>query len=155
MQKDNPIYKKAIQKSSNYCARAEKCTLEVEKKLHDWGFPEDMIPSVIEYLHENNFINEQRYAIAFANDKFRFNKWGKNKIKAALNQKQISSEYISIAIEEIPEKEYQKIAIYVLKTKLSEIKQKENDAYKIKAKLFNFGQSRGFEMEILNSFFSI
>ncbi len=148
---ENPIYQKAILKSETYCAHAEKCISEVEKKLTDWGFPEEIIPEVLEHLQKEKFIDQERYAIAFARDKFRFNKWGKIKISLALRQKNISSQTISSALNEIPEKEYTELLTELLLAKAKEIKRKESDPYKQKAKLFNFAQSRGFESDSIYS----
>jgi len=151
----NAIVEKAILQAENYCARSEKCASDVEQKLYDWGFEPSIYEEVIRYLTEHQFIDSKRYARAFANDKFRFNKWGKHKIKMALAQKKIENSLIMTALSEIPEREYFEIATTILNAKLIELKRKESDLYKIKAKLYNFAASRGFESKIVNNIFSM
>ncbi len=150
----NISYEKAILQAESYCARSEKCISEVEQKLHDWGIEPSISEKVISHLVEHKFIDSKRFAQAFANDKFRFNKWGKNKIKMALIQKKISNKLISCVLNEIPENEYNAIVSTVLNAKLAEIKRKEIDLYKIKSKLFYFAASRGFETVHVNNIFS-
>lgn len=149
---NNPIYQKAIQKAEAYCARSEKCISEVQKKLYDWHFPEEYHELVIAHLLSLKFIDEERYAKAFVRDKFRFNKWGKLKIRAALARKRISSENSFNALEEITNNEYAEMLNDVLSQKFKEIKRKESDFYKQKQKVLAFAQSRGFEPDLAINF---
>jgi regulatory protein len=57
---------------------------------------------------EENYLNEERFAIQFAGGKFRINKWGRIKIKYALQQKRVSAYNINKAIDCIEEEDYQK-----------------------------------------------
>jgi regulatory protein len=79
----------------------------------------------------------------FANDKLKFNKWGRVKIKYMLQQKKVSREAISEALEQIDENIYNKILKEELVKKRKSIK--DTDEYQIKAKLFQFASGRGFE----------
>ena len=82
-------------------------------------------------------------ACYFANDKLKFNKWGRVKIKYMLQQKKISREALSEALDQIDEEFYMKILTEELAKKRKAIK--ETDEYQIKAKLFQFASGRGFE----------
>ena len=140
----NPIsIKEAILKAQNLCAGQEKCMLDIRKKLYDWKLPANDHDAVINLLIKDQFINEQRYTLFFAKDKFRFNKWGKIKIEYTLKQKNIPYEYIKNALDEIPEMEYDKLLENELIKKLKTLKDK--DEYTIKSKLVRFASSRGFE----------
>lgn len=46
---------------------------------------------LLSQLIEENYLNEERFAIAYAGGKFRINQWGKTKIKYNLTQKQVSN----------------------------------------------------------------
>ncbi len=64
------------------------------------------IDEIISELITNNFLNELRFAEAFARGKFRIKKWGKSRIIAELKQRNISEYCIKKALKEIPSDEY-------------------------------------------------
>ena len=135
--------KEAIFKAQNLCAGQEKCIFDIRKKLFEWKLPNTDHENIINQLLKDKFIDEQRYALFFAKEKFNFNKWGKIKIEYTLKQKNIPYEYIKNALDEIPEMEYDKLLENELIKKLKTIKDK--DEYTIKSKLVRFATSRGFE----------
>lgn len=139
-----PISKKeALVKAQNLCAYQEKCESDIRNKLYAWKTNPDDMDDIIEQLKTEQFIDDQRFAITFAKEKFRFNKWGKIKIEYALKQKNISSGFISNAIQEISEKEYDSILMNELNKKYSTLK--ESDEYTMKSKLIRYALSKGFE----------
>ena len=97
----------------------------------------------VEYLVANGFIDNKRYAAAFARDKFRFNKWGRRRIEAELKLKKISPEDISEALQadEICNGEEDLIA-GELKKKLKGVR--NCPAEKIQEKLLRFAVGRGY-----------
>jgi len=127
------------------CSRQEKCTSEIRKKLVEYNLAAQEIDRIIEFLSKENYINDERYAIAFAHDKFRFNKWGKIKIEYQLKRKGINDGYILKALESIDSEEY----LHMIKSELTKkfIKDKSANEYVLKSKLIRFGQSKGFETE--------
>ena len=135
--------KNAIIKAQNLCAEREKCESDIRKKLYDWKLPVKNHDTVIDRLIQDKFIDEKRFAISFAKDKFRYNKWGKIKIEFALKQKQINGAVIKIALDEIDESEYDTLLENDLIKKNNTIK--DTDEYTIKSKLIRFASSRGFE----------
>ena len=138
--------KEALVKAQNLCARSEKCKADIRKKLYDWKTSVSDIENIINQLIEDKFIDELRFAEYFVRDKFRFNKWGRIKIEFALKQKQIPSDIIRKALEQIDEEEYHENIKNELLKKQKSIKDK--DIYKIKEKLLRFAQSRGYELEL-------
>lgn len=96
-------------KAARYCAAAEHCESEVREKLRQWGAEAKISDEIIDYLIDNNFINEERYACAFAHDKLRYNGWGKIKIRYMLTGKRISSHAIETALAAIDESEYEAV----------------------------------------------
>ena len=133
----------ALVKAQNLCAMQEKCISDIRKKLYDWKANPEDFDDIINDLLQDKFIDEQRYAISFAKEKFRFNKWGKIKIEYSLNQKNISHNYIKNALEEINEKDYDILLENELLKKLKTIK--DTDEYTIKSKLTRYVLSKGFE----------
>ena len=130
-----------LNKAAHYCAQAEHCCQEVRQKVLQWGGDEAAIDTIIAYLKQNNFIDEQRYAVAFVKDKLRYQGWGRNKIEMMLRQKKVDSSIIHTALEQIDEDEYLGILNKVMASKKRTMKgeTKEN-----KIKLIRFLIQRGF-----------
>ena len=140
-------YEQMLFKASAYCATAEHCEADVRTKLQTWACAPEHIDKIIDYLKNDNFLNEQRYCNAFVRDKFRFNQWGKTKIAMMLRTKNIAEETIAEAIDQIDDATYQQTVTTLLQTKLKGLKYR--DEYDRKAKLIRFAQGRGFEYGII------
>ncbi len=140
-------YEQMLFKASAYCATAEHCEADVRTKLQTWACAPEHIDKIIDYLKNENFLNEQRYCNAFVRDKFRFNQWGKTKIAMMLRTKNIAEETIAEAIEQIDDETYQQTVTTLLQTKLKGLKYRNE--YDRKAKLIRFAQGRGFEYGII------
>ena len=132
-----------LNKAATYASRCEHCESEVREKLVSWGATEEEQEAIIEYLVEERYIDNQRYAKSYAKDKFRFNHWGKYKISIMLRSKDIDSEIIEEALGQIDEEEYLDKLRQILRDKLRSLKY--SSEYEKKGKLFKFAQSRGFE----------
>src|ERR1041384_7614127 len=98
----------AYQKLKHYCAYQERCHSEVKEKLYQLGIRKKDHDEIIAALIEENYLNEERFAISFAGGKFRMKQWGRLKIKQALKQRQVSEYCIKKALKEIDEKTYRK-----------------------------------------------
>lgn len=135
-------------KAESYCALAERCTDDVLRKLEQWGLPRNVCGKVVDYLVDERYIDESRYAKAFVRDKYRFNQWGKVKISQALRMKHIASADISEALEEIDEEEYLSVLASLLEKKSRSVK--ADSDYERNGKVIRFAVSHGYEMgEIL------
>ena len=132
-------------KAEAYCAMSEHCTDDVCRKLEQWGAPLAEFDSILEHLKKEKYVDNRRYAIAFVRDKYRFNQWGRIKIAQSLRLKQIGSEEIKLAMEEVDETEYLDILTSAIRRKLPTIKA-VND-YERRGKLVRFAVGRGYEVE--------
>lgn len=135
--------KEALIKAQNICAVQEKCIYDIKQKFYQWGVKNTAFDELITNLTDDGFINEERYAMAFAKEKFRFNKWGRVKIEFALKQKNIPDQFIKKALGEIPPEEYDHTLEKELIKKLKSLK--DTDQYTIKTKLIRYAASKGFE----------
>lgn len=137
----------ALSRAMKLCSIKEYAPMEIEQKITDWDVADDIVAEIISELIKEKFLDEFRMARYYTNDKFRFNKWGKIKIKFMLQQKKISREAITEAMEQISDLEY----IAVLKAELTKKRKsiKDTDDYKVKAKLFQFASGRGFEADVI------
>ena len=78
----------------------------MREKLLTWGASNEESEEIIAYLIKERYVDNQRYANSYTKDKFRFNHWGKYKIGMMLRSKNIESEFIEEALEQIDEEEY-------------------------------------------------
>ncbi len=134
----------AIPKIKQYCAYQERCHVEVREKLYSYGLYKKEVESIISLLIEENFLNEERFAIMYAGGKFRMNHWGKVKIKQALKFKQVTDYCIKKALKEIDETSYQKTFQKLAEQKLKALKSERNIFAK-KRKLQDYLLQKGYE----------
>ena len=147
--KNNSLkYEEALYKSAAYCSQSEHCISELKNKLTQWSVTESDQFKIIRYLKEEKYIDEKRFAFAYVKDKFRYNKWGKIKIRLELHQKKIEKELIEAALEEIDEEEYKGMIIRLAKEKERKIIY-QND-YERRGQLYRYLSGKGFEMDVIS-----
>ncbi|MDH5827490.1 regulatory protein RecX [Sphingobacterium faecium] len=141
--------KQALLKAESYCAYQERAQQEVRDKLYDWGLHQEDVEQIISQLITENFLNEERFAIAYTLGKLRMKSWGRIKIKQSLKFKKVSDPLIRLAFSKIDLDEYEsKLSDMIDKKQLS---LKDKDPYILKNKLFQYALSRGFESDIISS----
>ena len=139
--------KEVLEKARKYCAYQERSQQEVRDKLYDWGLHRNEVEQCIAMLVSENYLNEQRFAIAYAGGKFRMKQWGRIKIKQGLKQKKVSDYCIRKALEEIGSRDYRQTLAKVLSRKSREVREK--NILKRKYKVAQYAISRGFEPEMV------
>jgi len=144
--------KTALAKLARLCSRREYCLFDLQQKLIKWNLQEKDIFSVLEFLQKENYINEERFAIAFVKDKFRFNHWGSVKIKYALQQKQISEKFIVIALNEIDEAECESLIKKLIQDKKRTLK--ADSDYLLQQKVMKSLMAKGFPYEKIKKLYS-
>ncbi len=94
-----PLTKEAaLLKLQSYCAYQERCHQEVVQRLRDlWVKPDD-VDQIVAQLIEDNFLNEERFAIMYALGKFRIKQFGNVRIRLDLQQKQVSAYSVQKAL---------------------------------------------------------
>ena len=127
------------------CSKSEKCIADIRKKLYDWQIEVENHDAILEALVENRYIDEERFTRYFVRDKYRFNGWGKIKIRHHLVQKQIPNHLIEQAFAEIDVDDYSEKLISILQTKNRSIK--TEDKYERRNKLMRFAAGRGFSLD--------
>jgi regulatory protein len=146
-----PAYlKDATVKLYRYCAYQERCHKEVKEKLHSlriWG---DAAEEVITHLVEEGFLNEERFAKAFALGKFRLKNWGRIKIVQELEQRQLSKHCIAMGLKEIDEADY-RAALQKLISKKTETTEATN-IYSLRDKIARYTIQKGFEPDLVWTF---
>lgn len=148
-----PVYKKqltkeqALQKLKQYCGYQERSHYEVKQKLYDLGVWKKEHDEIISSLIEEEYLNEERFALAYAGGKWRIKQWGRVKIKYELKQKQVSDYCIKKALKQIVEEEYLAVLQKIAKEKYAGLKREQ---YLIRKKrTMDYVIQRGFEPELV------
>jgi regulatory protein len=140
----------ALPKLKQYCAYQERCHYEVKEKLASYGVYADDAEEIISKLIEENYLNEERFAIHFAGGRFRVKQWGRVKIKYELKQKKVSDYCIKKALNGIDEDDYETTLQKLVEQKLKTLKGEKNIFIK-KRKLQDFLLQRGFETDLIRA----
>lgn len=131
----------------NWCAYQERSQFEVRNKLFEFGIFNEEAENIISLLIQENFLNEERFALAFARGKFRIKSWGKIKIKLELKQHKVSDYCITKALKQIDGNEYFATLEKIIEKKIKEIK--ESNKIKKQYKIIKYAMSRGYEQDII------
>ena len=83
---------RAREKAMRYCSFQERCQLDITNRFIAWNVEKENWDKILDYLIEEDFLNESRYVEAFVRGKFIIKNWGKNKIKMGLMAKRVFDE---------------------------------------------------------------
>jgi regulatory protein len=137
----------ARQKIYRYCAYQERSHHEVRDKLYSYGLFKDEVEEILSHLITEGFLNEERFAKAFAGGKFRMQKWGRIKITHELEARGLTPNCIKAGLKEIDEQSYL-VTLRELLTRKSGQTSEENDFVK-RDKLARYAIQKGFEPELV------
>ncbi len=136
-----------LDKMAKYCAYQERCVKDVRDKLKTFDLPQEEKTKILDYLLDNRFVNDERFAKSFVRGKVNQSGWGMNKIRFHLIQKGITKELIDEALGQTDEEVYRQRLIEILKTKAKTVKA-AND-YEKKRKLAAYAMQKGFESNLV------
>ena len=137
----------ATSKLEQYCAYQERCHKDVHRKLGEMRMIPEAKNHIITHLIKEDYLNEERFARAFARGKHRIKKWGRRRIIFELKQRNISKFNIKSALSEINEDRYMEVFNTLSKKRLSEIKEK--NLQKKRRKLADYLIYRGWETHLV------
>lgn len=135
-------------KAESYCAYQERSQYEIRNKLYEWGLYQKDVEEIICELIESNFLNEERFALAYTLGKFRIKGWGKIKIKQALKLKRISDQLIKKSLQAINDEDYLLMLKRILEKKARTIT--ETDPFKHRYLLSRYASGKGFELDLIS-----
>lgn len=148
MQKKFLTKEQALQKLRQYCAYQERSHAEVVQKLWALGVYQSEHDEIVTILIEEDYLNEARFAEAFAGGRFRMKDWGRKKIYYALKEKKVSEYNIKKAMLSIDEEGYRKTVTQLAEKKYASLK---NDQYLVrKKKTQDYLLQKGFELELVS-----
>jgi len=147
IRRQNPGLEQALQKARHYCAYQERCHSEVKEKLYSLGLRKNEVEEGISRLIEENYLNEERFAIQFAGGRFRMKQWGRVRIRYALKQKQVGEYCIRKALAAIDEQAYRKTLEKLAVAKWESLRDEQN-TFTRRRKLQDYLTQRGYEPEL-------
>ena len=137
-----------LEKIKHFCAYQERCHSEVRSRLLEMKVYGAELEDFMVILIEENFLNEERFARAFARGKFSLKQWGRIKIKHELKARNISSTLIQMAMKEIDEADYERTLQQLTEKKWETLRAEKNFFVKMN-KLKNKKKKKGFEGELV------
>ncbi|HVU97228.1 MAG TPA: regulatory protein RecX [Puia sp.] len=137
-------FEQALQKARHYCGYQERCHRDVQEKLYSFGLRKADVGRALATLIEENYLNEERFAVQYAGGHFRLKSWGRVRIRYELKQKQVSDYCIKKALATIDEEEYEQ-ALEKLARDRAEALAGEPNAFIRRQKLQDFLLRKGYE----------
>ena len=136
--------KKILDRLHGLCSRREYCYADVLKKAKD-ALDGDMqaAKEVADSLVEDKYVDDLRYASAYARDKASIQGWGDVKIKHMLSAKGVSASVISEALQEIDREKSSSRLHRLLENKIRSLK----DDPQRRLKLIRFALGRGYSYD--------
>lgn len=136
-----------LDKMAKYCAYQERCVKDVTDKLKTFDISPKEREEILNYLIDNRFVNNERFARSFVRGKINQSGWGVNKIRFQLTQKGIDKEIIEEALQTFDKEAYRQRLIDILTVKAKTVKA-ANDFEK-KRKLAAYAIQKGFEANLV------
>ncbi len=137
----------ALVKIRSFCAYQERCHAEVKDKLYSYGLYSSQVDELLASLIEENYLNEERYAIAFAGGKFRMKGWGRKRIEYALKQDKVSAYCIKKAMQQISDEDYENTVNRLVEKKMETWK--DLTRFEATKKLRDYLVRKGYERNVI------
>lgn len=134
-------------KMETFCSYQERCPWEIRRKLFEKGIHGESMETILGELTASGFVDEERFARAYARGKFRIQRWGRNRIRQELKLRDINASIIQKGLSEIDGEEY--FALLEREAEKKWEKTKEADAYKKRYLVTKYLLSKGFESDLI------
>lgn len=135
-------------KAESFCAYQERSQFEIRNKLYEWGLHQKEVEEIISELIDLNFLNEERFALAYALGKFRIKGWGRLKIKQGLKLKGVPDKLIAKSLKAIDGDDYFSKLEQLLEKKSKTIAEK--DPFKRRYLLTRYAAGKGYEADLIS-----
>jgi len=147
MYKKRLTKEQVLQKLRFYCRYQQRCQSEVKEKLFELGVNKKDHDELITELVKENCLNDERFAVAFANGRFKLKQWGRKKIQKGLREKRVSDEIAQKALDQINKKEYRAILNKLAKERYAALKHEQHLVRK--KKTMDYLMQKGYELDLV------
>ena len=139
---------RCLSRLQKLCSKAEYCRADVYRKaLKDLEGDTEAAGQVVEQLVADKYVDDARYASAYAREKAGLQGWGPVKIRFQLRAKSVSDADIASALQEI---EPEKADARLEKLLAAKARTLEGDP-QFRLKLLKFALSRGYEYDTVEA----
>lgn len=136
-----------MDKMRRLCSRREYCLSDIRTKLmKELEGDVQKVETALTKLKEERYVDDLRYATAYARDKAAISGWGATKIRYMLSAKGVSKEAVSEALNEVDETKASSRLEKLLENKYKSLK----DDPQWKIKLLRFALGRGYSYDEVN-----
>lgn len=129
-------------------SRRDHSRKELQDKAYKKGYSGNFIEEILDEFEQKEYINDSKFALSYASDKFEFNNWGPYKIRTQLFKKGISKQVTEEVIQNVFGDE-------AIKESMVELIQKKKKRYlrepeeKRRKKVFDFLMRKGYDSEYI------
>lgn len=135
---------KLLDRLRRQCSRREYCSADILKKAGDaLDGDREGAKEILDVLVAEKYVDDLRYATAYAREKSMISGWGETKIRYVLSGKGIPRDTISMALEEIDEARAGQRLERLMAAKAKSLK----DDPQARLKLLRFGLGRGYQYD--------
>ena len=136
--------KRILDRLRGLCSRREYCYADVLKKAKDaLDGDAQAAKEIADVLVEDKYVDDLRYASAYARDKASIQGWGDVKIRYMLSAKGVAASVITEALQEIDREKSSSRLHKLLENKLRSLK----DDPQCRLKLLRFALGRGYSYD--------
>ena len=136
-----------MDKMRRLCSRREYCVSDIRAKLmKELDGDVQKVETAINKLKDEKYVDDLRYATAYARDKASISGWGATKIRYMLSAKGVEKDVISEALNEVDEAKASSRLEKLLENKYKSLK----DDPQWKIKLLRFALGRGYSYDEVN-----
>lgn len=143
------LFDEMLLKLQKACSNRELCTFDIIQKLQRTQLETNLKQKLVTLLQQDGFINDRRYAIFTAETKLRLRKWGRNRIRQFLQQKEIHPEFIEEALHSLSDDTYRSVLYDLLRKKMIILQQKFANKDDVVVRLEQYAKVNGFEEHII------
>lgn len=139
-------YSKVLDRLQAQCSKREYCSSDILRKgLTAFEGDREQATKLLDSLIQDRFVDDLRYATAFAREKSRLTGWGPAKIKYMLVGKGIPRSIVDEALKEVDPDEAERKMRSVLEAKYKTLAGDPQEKFK----LLKFGLTRGYEYDAI------
>lgn len=144
---ENAVKNKVADRMRRLCSRREYCVADIRRKLSDaLEGDRDAVHEVLDCLIREQYVDDMRYASAFARDKASIAGWGSIKIRHALLAKGVDRVIIGEALKEVDCSKAEDRMEKLMANKYRSLK----DDPQCRLKMLRFGLGRGYPYDEIN-----
>ena len=123
---------------------------ELRTKLRQKKYDQDLISLTIDELINGGYLDDMKFAEMYSDEKLRLKLWGKTKLKSELMKKGISSQIITVVLEEKFPGSDEELdnASQLAKKKYIQLKNRNMEKQKLVKRLYAFLISKGYSYDI-------